>query len=119
MADDDHTLKIDATLAERLRARAEAAGQSVEDYALDVLRRDVDQPGLAENEASWTGAAVHGQHIAGFVQRDAAYWDEIQRICDETERDGGIPLEDIEQWMKSWGTSNVLPPPEPRSRVRE
>jgi hypothetical protein len=36
------------------------------------------------------------------------------RSADETERDGGIPLEDVERWVKSWNTDAELPPPEPR-----
>ena len=56
-----------------------------------------------------------------FVERpgfedNEAYWDEVQRIADETERDGGIPLEDVVRWVESWGTESELPPPEPRPR---
>ena len=101
MADGELTLKIDQALADSLRARAEAAGQSVEEYALNRLQPD------------------DTTLLQGFNERDTAYWDEVQRICDETERDGGIPLEDVERWMRSWRTDNVLPPPEPRPRIRE
>jgi hypothetical protein len=99
MADGDLTLTIGAALAERLRLRAEAAGQAVEDYVRDVLE------GLSESQL-------------GFGESDAD-WQEIDRIVDETERDGGIPLEDMERWMRSWGTDAELPPPEPRPRIRE
>lgn len=37
MADGEMTLKIDHALAQRLKVRAEAAGQSVEDYARQAL----------------------------------------------------------------------------------
>jgi len=98
MADDGHTLKIDAALTERLKAVSEDLGKSLDEYATQLL-----------------------DAFAGLDPRkhDDAYWDEVQRICDETERDGGIPLEDIESWMRSWGTDSELPPPEPRPRVRE
>jgi len=26
----------------------------------------------------------------------------------------GVPWDEVENWMKSWGTSNELPPPKPR-----
>lgn len=97
MADGELTLKIDAALAESLRARAEAAGRSVEAYAYELLAFGNTQ---------------------GFEDSNAA-WDEIDRIVDETDRRGGVPLEDVERWMKSWGTTKELPPPEARPRTRE
>lgn len=98
MADGDHTLKINAALAERMKAVSDDLGKSLDEYATQLLD-------------AYTGLDPR--------KHDEAYWDEVQRICDETERDGGIPLEDIERWMKSWGTDNVLPPPEPRPRIHE
>ena len=32
----------------------------------------------------------------------------------EIDREGGIPIEEIEAWVNSWGTKNELPMPEPR-----
>jgi predicted transcriptional regulator len=98
MADGEITLKIDAALAERLKVRAQATGRSVEDLA--VVSLDL----------------LFGQG-RGFDDSEA-HWDEIQRIVDETERDGGIPLEDIERWTRSWGTDNELPMPEVRARSK-
>jgi hypothetical protein len=98
MADGEITLKIDAALAERLKAVSEDLGKSIDEYALQLLD-------------AYTGLDPQ--------KHDEAYWDEVQRICDETERDGGIPLEDVERWVKSWNTDAELPPPEPRSRIRE
>ena len=77
MADGEITLKIDGERAERLRARAEAAGQSVEDFALRLL------------------------------EDDTAIWNEVDAICDATlANDDGIPLEDLEPWMRGWGKSD-------------
>lgn len=73
MADGDITLTIDAALAQRLKTRAEAAGQSVEDYARHTLDQAAQSNGLGE--------------------ADAAYADEMDRICNETLRTGGIPWE--------------------------
>lgn len=82
MADGEIILTIDGERAERLRARAEAAGQSVEDYALRLL------------------------------EDDAAIWNEVDAICDATlANDDGIPLEDLEPWMRGWGKSNGPSPP--------
>ena len=82
MADGGLTLQIDEALAERLKARAEAAGQSVEDFALRLL------------------------------EEDAAIWDEVDAICDATiANDDGIPLEDLEPWMRGWGKSDGPSPP--------
>ena len=73
MADGEITLKIDGALAERLKARASATGQSVEDYARQALDQAAEAPGFSEAEI--------------------AYADEIDRICDEAERTGGVPWE--------------------------
>jgi len=99
MADDGMILELDAALTESLRARAKAAGQSVEQYARGLLKDDfVERPGFEDNEAHWA---------------------EVRRIADETLRDGGIPLEDVQRWVESWDTENELPPPEPRRREAE
>lgn len=99
MADDGLTLKINPALSDSLRARAKAAGQSVEVYAEALLKDPfVERSGFEDNEA---------------------HWEEVRRIADETLRDGGIPLEDVERWVESWDTENELPPPEPRRREAE
>jgi hypothetical protein len=82
MADGEITLKIDGALAEDLKARADAVGQSVEDFALRLL------------------------------EADAAIWDEVDAICDATlANDDAIPLEDLEPWMRGWGKSDGPQPP--------
>lgn len=82
MAGSAITLTIDGERAERLRARAEAAGQSVEDFALRL------------------------------IEEDAAIWNEVDAICDATlANDDGIPLEDLGHWMRGWGKPGGPPPP--------
>ena len=43
---------------------------------------------------------------------------EEDRLLDEAEaeaeRVGTIPFEEVEAWVRSWGTPNELSPPEPR-----
>lgn len=82
MADGELTLTIDAALVERLKTRAEAAGQSVEAFALHLL------------------------------QEDATVWAEVDAICDSVvAEDNGIPLEDLGPWMNGWGKPDGPPPP--------
>jgi hypothetical protein len=82
MADGDITLTIDAALAGRLKRRAEAAGQSVEEFALHLL------------------------------EEDATVWAEVDAICDAVVAGNtGIPLEDLGPWMQGWGKPDGPPPP--------
>jgi len=74
MADGGLTLQIDEALAERLKARAEAAGQSVEDFARQALDAVTQRSPEAE---------------------------EMDRICAETLRDGGVPWEEFEARLLS------------------
>ena len=55
-----------------------------------------------------------GEAIADFVKRNA--W-QVARIKESLEdaKSGtpGIPHSEMERWVRSWGTENELPPPEP------
>lgn len=83
MVDGEITLKIDGALAERLRARASATGQSVEDYARQALDQAAEAPGFSEAES--------------------AYADEMDRICEETLRTGGVPWEQFRERLLTLG----------------
>ncbi|AVQ01258.1 antitoxin [Caulobacter segnis] len=86
------TPKIDA-------APHEAPGRNLAVFAQKPPESDfVERPGFEDNEA---------------------HWKDVRRIADETLRDGGIPLEDVQRWVESWDTENELPPPEPRRREAE
>jgi plasmid stability protein len=102
MADGDLILKIDPELAERLRARAEAAGQSVEAYARDVLGRDAEQSGVAEREPRWD-APLARLPEDGLEQDSEAYADYLDRICDEAEQTGGVPFEVFRERLRNLG----------------
>jgi len=82
MADGEITLTIDAALAERLKAVSDGLGKSLDDYARQLLD-------------AYTGLDPRRQ--------DAAYWDDIERICDETERDGGVPWEEVQARLSNFG----------------
>lgn len=83
MADGEITLKIDGALAERLKARASATGQSVKDYARQALNHAAETPGFSEAEI--------------------AYADELDRICDEAERTGGVPFDVFQARLRNLG----------------
>lgn len=103
MADGELILTIDAELAERLRARAEAVGQSVEEYTLGSIRRAVEEPGFKDNEAQWKGPPVGSQRDNGFEEDSDAYADELDRICDEALRTGGVPWEQVQARLRNFG----------------
>jgi hypothetical protein len=84
MANGAMTLEIDPELAESLRARAEAAGQSVEAYALHRLRDDTVE-------------------ASGLREASAAYYDELDQICQETLRTGGVPWEQVQARLRNFG----------------
>jgi predicted transcriptional regulator len=77
MADDGATIRITAELTQKLEAAAQAAGESLDQF----IRRELEA--IAEREAEL---------------------DELERIVDETIQNGdGIPLEEIEPWLRGWG----------------
>ncbi len=75
------TIELDESTRARLEAAAAAAGLSVEDYVLEVVRAAVSSPGVAEG-----AAAFEGPHD----------WTEANRRLEEYDRTGiSIPLEDV------------------------
>jgi predicted transcriptional regulator len=80
-------IEIDETLAAGLEAAAKRSQTSVEGFAAKaVARAVVDVEAWAEEEAGYA----------------------------EYERTGeAIPMAAVEQWVRSWGTEDELPPPAP------
>jgi len=80
-------IDIDEDLAASLEAAAKRSQTSVESFAATAVARAIaDVEAWAEDEAAYA----------------------------EYERTGeAIPLAAMEQWVKSWGTENELPPPKP------
>lgn len=103
MADGEIILKIGGELAERLRARAAAAGQGVEEYALGILWRALEQPGFEEDSVPWNKSPARASHDNGSREDADAYADEIDRICDEAERTGGVPWEQFRARLLNLG----------------
>ncbi len=78
MADDGVTIRIEESVAERLRAAADAAGEGFDQYVARMLQ--------------------------AVVEEQQAHWDDVERICDETLANAdGIPFEEISPWLKGWG----------------
>jgi hypothetical protein len=94
MPADTLTVSIPAPLAAEVRAAADARGLTPEEYVRQQLAWDIalgddpiNAPGVEEDEAA----------AADF------------------ERTGmGVAWEDMRDWMRSWGTANELPRPQPR-----
>ena len=79
------TIELDEEFAARLEAAAAESQTSIETFAANAVARAV-----AEVEA----------------------WAEDEAAYAEYERTGdAVPLAAMEDWVRSWGTANELPPP--------
>lgn len=73
---------------------------------LDALARDTKR----------SKAFLAGEAIADYVTRNAWQIARIKSALDDAKSGApGIPHEDMERWVDSWGTDAELSPPEPRS----
>jgi predicted transcriptional regulator len=80
-------IDLDEELASGLEAAAKQSHISIESFAAKAVARAVVD-------------------VEAWADEDAAYA--------EYERTGeAIPIAAIEQWVRSWGTENELPPPAP------
>jgi predicted transcriptional regulator len=81
------TIELDEELASRLEAVTTKSHTSIETFAAKALARAVSE-------------------VEAWTEDEAAYA--------EYERTGeAIPLAAMEDWVRSWGTANELPPPAP------
>ena len=80
-------LELDDVLAARLKEAAAKEEMTAEAFAAGALRRAII---LTEE---WT--------------EDEAAYAEYERMGE------AVPLEAAERWVRSWGTADELPPPEP------
>jgi predicted transcriptional regulator len=80
-------IEIDDRLAARLKKAAAKQGTTVEAFAAEAVESALDHAdSWAEDEAAYAQYAQTGK---------------------------SIPLEAAEKWVRSWGTADELPPPEP------
>lgn len=60
-------------------------------------------------------APLAEEAVTSFVERNARQVARIKEALAEAESGApGTPHEDIERWVKSWGTDHELPRPEPK-----
>ena len=93
---DTLTISLTGPLADEVRAAAAARGLTPEEYVRQQLAFDI---ALDAEPGPWDEAGV----------------EEDEAAMAEFERTGvGVPWEEVRDWMKSWGTANELPRPQPR-----
>lgn len=91
------TITLPTPLADDLRAAAEACEISVEEYVRLALSAEARR---ASEALGWDADESWEQDIADIEEYD---------------RTGiAVPWQEVEAWMKSWGTEKELPPPKPR-----
>jgi hypothetical protein len=97
MPADTLTISLTGPLADDLRAAAAACDLSVEDYVRLALSAEARR---ASEALGW--------------DRDES-WEKDVAALEEYDRTGvAAAWEEVEAWMKSWGTDSELPPPKPR-----
>ncbi len=97
-------IEVDAWTADVLEARAQERGISVSDLLADFVDAEDALPADLQKMRD----EGRGPWSPEVLAEDARRLEEFQRTG------MGVPLEDIEAWVKSWGTANELPMPKPR-----
>jgi len=88
------------TVSLSFRVRAEKAEQ------LDRLAEATDRP------RSW----LLQQALDSYLELQAWQIAHIKEGIEQLDRGEFIPHEEVDAWLESWGTSNELPPPRPRTK---
>lgn len=97
------TIEVDAATAKTLQDRAAELGVSVSELVADLVAID-DLP----KDLEAMRRAGRGPWAPSILAEDVRRYEEYQRTR------MGVPLEDVEAWVKSWGTARELPMPKPR-----
>lgn len=97
-------IEVDEHTADVLEARAQARGMSISDLVADLAETDGELPPWLKKMED----EGRGPWSPEILAEDA------QRLAEYRRTGEGIPLEDVEAWVKSWGTAAELPPPKPR-----
>lgn len=97
------TIEVDVATAKTLETRAAEFGVSVAEFVADLVANDD-----LSSELEAMRREGRGPWAPSVLAEDV-------RRYEEYERTGmGIPLEDVEAWVNSWGTARELPMPKPR-----
>lgn len=97
-------LQVDARTAELLEARAAARGLSVSELLADIAAADDALPPALEAMR----IAGTGPWAPDVLAEDARRLAEFKRTHE------GVPWDEVEAWMKSWGTPHERPAPRSR-----
>ncbi len=98
------TIEVDAKTADLLEARAAARGLTVPELLADLAAGSELLPAELEDDR----AAGRGAWAPDVLAEDARRLAEFKRTRE------GVPWQEVEAWMKSWGTVQELPAPKPR-----
>lgn len=98
------TIEVDDRTAALLEARAAARGVSVAELLADLAGNEEGLPAdladmRAKGEGPWSPEAL---------QEDARRLAEFERTRE------GVPWDEVEAWMQSWGSPDELPAPKLR-----
>jgi hypothetical protein len=97
-------LQIDEKTADLLEARAAARGLSVSELLADLVAADEPlSPRLESMRVAGTGPWAPD-----------ALADDARRLAEFKRAREGVPWDEIEAWMRSWGTSDERPAPQSR-----
>jgi hypothetical protein len=97
-------LQVDAKTAELLEARAAARGLSVSELLADLAAGDEALPPALEAMRN----AGTGPWAPDVLAEDA------RRLVAFKHSREGVPWDEVEAWMKTWGTPQERPAPSPR-----
>lgn len=97
-------IEVDTKTAELLEARAAARGLSVSELLADLASADGALPPALESMRDAGAGPWSAEALAEDARRLAAF----------ARTREGVPWNEVEAWMKSWGTANEVAPPEPR-----
>ncbi len=97
-------IEVDERTADLLEARAAARGITLAQLLADLASNEAALPAdlaamRARGEGPWSAEAL---------AEDAARLAEFERSR------LGVPWEEVEAWMRSWGSPDETPPPKPR-----
>ena len=104
MSSNARTIKLDSDTADRLEAWARERGLTVSEL-LAELAAGQSAPSPEWDAMRKTG---RGPWAPDVLAEDA------RRIASYQRTGEGVPWAEVESWIKSWGTTEELPPPKPR-----
>jgi hypothetical protein len=95
MADGEITLKLNEALERRLREMAADEGVTPEELGQQLL--EIQMAGFSDLDTEgWVG-----EYVA----------EDLERLGEFERTRMGVPLEDVERWVRSLSTDSPLPPP--------